>query len=244
MKISIIDDDNRVTAKAEKLIENYRSKNEVIMECTSYGSPEAFLKDFDAGRFQIIFMDVYFGAGSMNGVEASRKIRELDQKVIIIFLTDSEEHMPDAFSVHAFSYIRKPELEERIETVLDDAMRVLPHPRMFSFMQRRQNISLNVEDIIYAQTAGHYIELQDIHGNMWRPRMTFTELSDKLKDIHEFLQINKGILVNMEHIRGFEDNSVIMIDGNWLPVRVRGYAGIVRKWHEYNFSKIRSESDI
>lgn len=243
MKISIVDDDSRVLEKTKALIENYTEKNGLAACCEGFDAPEAILEGYGKSAPQIIFMDVYFGGDHMTGIEASRKIREMDQRAMIVFLTDSAEHMPDAFSVHAFSYIVKQDMEDKLEQVLDDAVAMLPQPKLLTFMHRRQSVSLQADTIISAQTAGHYIELQDVQGNLWRPRMTFTELTEKLKDMQEFLQINKGILVNMEHISGFEDNSVIMIDGSRLPVRVRGYAGIVRQWHEYNFEKIRSEGE-
>ena len=43
----------------------------------------------------------------MTGMEATESIRAMDSDTLIVFLTASEEHMPDAFRFHAYDYISK-----------------------------------------------------------------------------------------------------------------------------------------
>ena len=71
--------------------------------------------------------------------------------------------------------------------------------------------------------------------------MTFFDMSRKLDKAKEFLLVNKGILVNMDHIKNFDNNNVLMTDGSSLPVRVRGYSNLVKEWHNYNFEKLRAD---
>ena len=70
------------------------------------------------------------------------------------------------------------------------------------------------------------------------------KLSMKLKQAREFLMINKGIMVNMDHIRDLSGSVAVMTDGSTLPVRMRGQAAIVRAWHDYNFDKLREGERI
>ena len=43
----------------------------------------------------------------------------------------SEDHMGDAFSVHAFDYLLKPLNQDRLFTCLDDSMKLLPKPEEY-----------------------------------------------------------------------------------------------------------------
>ncbi len=54
----------------------------------------------------VIFMDIYMEG--MTGMESHRKHScAMDSDTLIVFLTASEEHMPDAFRFHAYDYISK-----------------------------------------------------------------------------------------------------------------------------------------
>lgn len=49
--------------------------------------------------------------------------------------------------------------------------------------------------------------------------------------------INRGTAVNMDCISDIEDGCCVMKDGRKLPIKVREYGNIRRKWHEYRFEK-------
>ena len=53
--------------------------------------------------------------------------------------------------------------------------------------------------------------------------------------------IISGTAVNMDCISDIEDGCCVMKDGRKLPIKVREYGNIRRKWHEYRFEKIRAE---
>ena len=55
-----------------------------------------------------------------------------------------------------------------------------------------------------------------------------------------FLLINKGILVNMDHIIKFENKTCLLTGGISLPVRVREYAQIEQAWLDYIFAQIHA----
>ena len=180
----------------------------------------------------------------MTGVDAIRALREKDRKAYVIFLTDSHDHMPDAFSVHAYSYIIKSDLKETLPRVLNDLMSTIAIPRSMTLKNGKQTVMLSIGDIISIQTEGHYLVVRSMGGVTNRVRMTFAEMQEKLKQAREFLMINKGIMVNMDHIRDLSGSVAVMTDGSTLPVRMRGQAAIVRAWHDYNFDKLREGERI
>jgi len=57
----------------------------------------------------------------LDGLEAARRIIEIDRTTLIIFLTGYLEYMPEAFGVHAFDYISKPVDPERLQRAIKDA---------------------------------------------------------------------------------------------------------------------------
>ena len=71
--------------------------------------------------------------------------------------------------------------------------------------------------------------------------MTFSSIKDKLDEVNHFLQLLRGLLVNMDYITDF-DNETCRLKGNIsLPINVRNAKKIEQVWHNYMFNKIRRE---
>ena len=62
---------------------------------------DAYRSDVD-----LIFLDIQ--VPDMMGIDAARRIRDVDQEVMIIFVTNLTQYAIDGYSVRAFDYILKP----------------------------------------------------------------------------------------------------------------------------------------
>lgn len=241
MKIACVDDNQEILQQMGALLNRYGEEKGIMIDLCCYDSAEEFLKETHQGEYNIVFMDIYFDGQEMTGIEAARKLRRKDSQCMIIFLTSSSDHMPEAFAVHAFSYVLKEELENQMRDVLDDAVKVLPVAKNLSVKQGSQELKIPHQTIICAYTDGHYMNIRILQGEPVRLRMTFRELLDQLETEKCFLQINKGVLVNMDHIKSIEEGDCGMIDGTWLPIRHRDRSSLIATWRSYQFDKIREE---
>lgn len=71
---------------------------------------------------EIAFLDVRMR--SMTGLELARRLKEIQPKINIIFVTGYDEYAGQAMQLHASGYIEKPVTEEKIRRELGD----LRHP--------------------------------------------------------------------------------------------------------------------
>lgn len=240
MNVAIVDDDHKILDSVQKLVGTFCEEHGIPADISVFDEPQLFIDSIRDNRYSLVVMDIYFKGLSETGVDAITKLREIDRGSIVMFLTDSGDHMPAAFAVHAFSYIMKSDLEKLMPQALEDMVRIIPEARTITVPYKRQQMVLRITDIMVVQAEGHYILIRRNGEEDLRVRMTFSELSQKLENMEEFLSINKGILVNMDYISQFRNNGVILTDESFLPVRTRGYAAIERQWHEYNFAKLRT----
>lgn len=239
MHIAIVEDIPAEAAKLEKVLKSLSQKWCIAFEISFFSSGEQFIDNFEKINFNIIFMDIYLD--NMTGVETAKKLRKIDSHCILIFLTSSIEYMSDAFTCHAFEYIQKPFDEKRIEQVMTDALNVLPKEMQYlKFTSSRQTVHMLYSDFLSAVTSDHYINILDINGNVYKSRQTFSEFMKPLKTDRRFLQINKGILVNMDYVISIEDNICTIKNGMTLPVKIRDSSKIKESWYKYGFEKIRT----
>ncbi len=138
----------------------------------------------------------------MSGIEAAQMIRVTDRDAIIVFLTTSEDHMPDAFRLHAYEYIVKPVRKEDLFPVMDDILKKttpVTSPS-FSFPVREGEACILFDDLVTVGTDAHnYLEIFDKDGNEYLTRMAFAAACDHLQSDKRFLQVRRGVIVNMAY---------------------------------------------
>ena len=158
----------------------------------------------------------------MNGTDTASLMRRSDNRVILIFLTSSPDHMKDAFNVHAFHYIKKPISRERMYCCLDDAFRLIPHNEAYiNFTSDNVTVRLDYKDIIFIKADRHYTIICDCCNNIYQPYIYFTALTKPLMSDERFFQLSRGILCNMDYITGFSKDCCNLSNNTFLPITIR-----------------------
>ena len=52
--------------------------------------------------------------------------------------------------------------------------------------------------------------------------------------------VSRGILVNMDHITGFQGNNCLLQNDLSVPVTQRKLRQLIQTWHNYNFTKFHN----
>ena len=111
----------------------------------------------------------------------------------------SEDHMGDAFSVHAFDYLLKPLNQDRLFTCLDDSMKLLPKPEEYlSFTSNGLEMRLFYGNIVVLQVSGHSTVLIDSTGKEYSVYSAFSVFTKPLMEDSRFLLVSRGVLINMD----------------------------------------------
>lgn len=240
MKIALVDDDAACLSEMEKLCHAFSAREQRAVETVCFCSAEAFLAALPGSGFSLVFLDIYMG--SLTGVDAARLLRETDGRCLIVFLTSSTEHMPEAFTCHAFEYITKPFTPERIENVLRDAFRLLPDDASYiEIGTGRRSVRVLLDQIVSVSADGHYLDIGLTDGRTLRPRMTLAEFLDETGPDARFLIVNKGVVLNAEYILDFENSCCLLENGARFPIRQRDKLEIEQAVLDYRFDCLRRQ---
>lgn len=238
MKIALVDDEQTCLDEMAGLVNDFATRRCCQIEIVPFLNGEAFLESFEDGGFSAVFMDIYMNG--IDGVAAALKMRGLDNKCILVFLTSSTDFMPDAFSCHAFEYITKPFSPQRIFQVLTDILEVLPPLQKYiNITSDRKTVQVFLDEVASVATDAHYLDIALTDGEKLRCRMTMAEFVELTGRDSRFLPINKGITINADYILEFEDNCCILENGTQFPIRVRDRLQIEQAARNYHFRKIR-----
>lgn len=237
MQFALIDDAAAEREQAMRLFDAYAEEKQLDFSVKAFDSGESFLSGFTPYAYDIIFMDIYMSG--MNGIETAKKLRETDNRSLLVFLTSSGEHMGHAFSVHAFDYIEKPLERAKFFACLTDCLAVLPSPEKYlSFSCGGVDIRLYYSEIACLVSSGHSTVVRCVSGREYTVYGAFSVFTKDVAQEGRFLLVSRGILVNMDHISGFEENYCILQNGMTVPVTQRKQRQLAQLWHNYNFAKI------
>lgn len=237
MKIALVDDEQIYLDEMARLCREFGEEKSLEIELAKYYDGDSFLQSDD--KYSIVFMDIYMNG--TDGVLTAQRFRGRDSGCILIFLTSSTEHMPEAFSCHAFEYIVKPFSPNRVKEVLNDVMKIIPEPSKYlEIYSDRKNVRIALDDIVSAVTDAHYLDVGILNGTSFHCRMTMGQFLERTNGDVRFILINKGIIVNADYITDFENNCCILENGARFPIRVRDRLKIEQAVRDYNFDKIRS----
>lgn len=84
---------------------------------TRFSSGEEFLGAFTAGKYDLIFLDIYMDG--ITGMETAKRIRRADHGCRIIFITTSPEFAVESYDVSASFYLLKPIEKNGVFAALD-----------------------------------------------------------------------------------------------------------------------------
>ena len=241
MNIAIVDDSRTDIGQLSELLREYASINHLEIRIDGFQNPREFTSLYTPYKYTLVFLDIYMN--EISGVAIAEKIRKEDCDAAIVFLTTSPDHMPEAFSLHAYDYILKPADKKRVFRMLDDiTKKETKDGKLFSFADRNAEHHLRYSDIMVIRSNSHYLQIIDKDMTEYKTRMTFSEAAATLSGEGRFLTINRGMLINMDHVTSFSDGICVINGSIYLPYNVKKHKELEQTYRNYIFSQLRQNT--
>ena len=114
MRILCVDDE----PLALQMLEMSVKKAKPDADVSAFRKPRELLEAAQKGGCDIAFLDIHMRG--MNGVELAKKLKAVNPKMNIIFVTGFSDYTGDAMRLHASGYIMKPVNQAKVEQELAD----------------------------------------------------------------------------------------------------------------------------
>lgn len=214
IQIAIVEDELRFAKQLQSYIRQYEKESGRQIHITTFVDGED-ITDHYCGAYDIILMDIQMQF--MDGMTAAEKIRELDNEVIIMFITNMIQYAIRGYEVDAMDYVVKPVEYFAFSQKLDKAIGRLKKSGSISISVPAEDgiKKLAVSEIYYIESQGHYAKYRTAQGE-FLSRVPLRELEEKMKK-YGFFRCGKGFLVNMKHVDGISGGDCI-IGGGRIPI--------------------------
>ncbi|MBR4341523.1 MAG: response regulator transcription factor [Lachnospiraceae bacterium] len=230
MRIAVCDDEREELGKFENIIAEIHGNYQV----DNFLSAGDLLRAVNGGiKYELIFLDIYLK--DRNGIDLAKEIQAVSPDTSIVFTTVSTEHAVEAFSVRALHYLVKPLSLESVTEVFSrlGTKKELRHTLTLCI---ERNMTVLFQDEIISVIAHLHSTLINTVNNtlfsVWKPYKEIEELLDK-----NFLNIKKGVTVNMHYIRKMTAQKCFMKDGREFLLRRE----IAKELRDKYFSFVKNE---
>ena len=216
LNIIILEDQAEQADRLSHMLKKYAESHEgFAYNLKLYDRSIPFLTEYKCDA-DLLFLDIQIP--DMLGMEAAKRIRQMDNRVMIIFVTMLTQYAIEGYSVGAFDYVLKPVRFEEFSSKMDRVCRMLAHQSTSMTLEVRTKEEIrriNVDDITFIEVSNHDVLIHTDSEiiQQWGNLKTYEE---KLAPAH-FVRCNVSFLVNLKYVRAVNGNTV-MVHGHNLPI--------------------------
>lgn len=215
-KFLICDDQPLHLDILERNLGNYLNAKNINYMCKRAETGKEVIKQFKQYEFNIIFLDI--GLPDMKGTDISKKLRNINKDVLIIFVTSYDNYKTEAFKQFAFNYIDKPINVDEFNEIMDKALEKINMRNYYINEHKKiklettdKVIELYFKDILYFESKGKNSLAYTYDNKKYLVKLLFKELENVL-DNSNFLKCHRSYIININKVACFNTTTIKLIN--------------------------------
>lgn len=199
--IAIVDDEKTAADAIQAILARYAAERNIVFHTDWYSNPVQFLTQY-TNRYDLVLLDI--DMPGLNGMDAARKLRDMDDMVSLMFITNMRQYAISGYEVNADDFVVKPvsyyDLAMKLDRVRKKDMR--KEQDVVSVKDDGVVKFIPVRDIRYVEVLKHRL-LYHTPDKVYEERGTLKKLEPVLVSNH-FSKCNNYCLVNLRFVSGID----------------------------------------
>jgi len=235
MFIAICEDNKNDRERLMSLLKRHRLK--------VYSSSRPFMFEYEdyQNKFDMVILDIEMPPGEANGIQVGRFIREKDENIPIVFITDHLKYAVPCYEVHPYHYLLKRAPAEKLLKIVDEVENKLHKywNDCLNIKTRGGFIRLPKADIFYLE--GFYQKLLIHTADVIHERynVSIEGMLLELNDVR-FFQTHKSYAVNIDKLERAIGNytMALLTNGDTVPIRRRLKPEVIKYLAGYGVANV------
>lgn len=195
IRVAIVEDTKPDSDRLVALIDEWKALHNTSIVTNVYPDAVAFLEQ-GMEDADIIFMDIRMP--HMSGMEAARRLREVNTHSILIFLTTLAGYAIKGYAVDAMDFIVKPIKPERFATIFEKAVRLCERKKDHIAINIKDHVlRVNTDEILYIESFAHS-KIYHIGSRAYSVQEDMDNLLSKLPP--GFFRCHRSYIVNLKNV--------------------------------------------
>ena len=210
-KIAIIEDDQFELEQTYQTLNQYCQQEKLEIQIDKYSDPTQFPIKM---KYDALFLDIVMPG--IDGLTLADMILE-HHEPLFIFITHKCNFMINTFSVHAYDFIPKVNLESRLIPVFEGVIdRLSKICRKISFKTTEGIVCCALNDIVYIEIRNHTLSIIT-KEKTYECRASLRSMISKISH-PSFILINQSTYINLNHIKNYKNPTIAMSNGDTVYV--------------------------
>lgn len=214
IRIGIAEDDQVYVDQIQNFLNQYRKETGETFSVRVFR--DGFQLAFDyKPEFDILLLDVEMP--KMDGITAAKRIRKVDQEVVILFITNMAQYAINGYEVRARSYILKPINYYGFFLELQEAIASLKRRDVKALLLTTEDgmVKVPVGKVLYVENQKHDLYIHTTE-TVIRIRSAMKDMEERLTGCF-FARSSVSYLINLAHVSGISGD-MVLVEGEKLPI--------------------------
>lgn len=228
-RIALVDDEKIFTDQIEEYIRQYQAENPAEFQVSVFHSSTEFIAGFQK-EYDLILLDVEMP--KLNGMELAHKIREMDEQVVLMFITNMAQYAIHGYSVGALDFVTKPINYYTFAMKLTRALKRVPKKESTSILLTMADgvKRIDIKQIFYLEVQNRLLHYYTDEGE-FVVRGSLQAAEEKLAG-HPFEKCNHWYLVNLMHVKEVRKN-IVVVGSHELEISRRNKTSFLKALTDY-----------
>lgn len=215
LHIAICDDEQSFVDHLTGLIRQYTAETSEEIKVTPYYDGLDLIEKYDTS-IDLIFLDIQMKI--MDGLCTAERIRQMDEKVGIIFLTTLAQYGLEGYKYQAANYIIKPIKYVRLKDELNQflARSRRDHSPSVTIKNDSGRYKILLKSLRYVETFNRNLLFHTEQENIVCYK-SMKETEQELKG-QGFARSHSSYLVNLFYVKGVQKLEITLVTGEILPI--------------------------
>lgn len=213
--IAICDDEKDFIIYLTELLGQYAAETGETIKITPYYDGMELMEGYDP-TIDLIFLDIQMKLA--DGLHTAEKIRQMDEKVSIIFLTTLTQYGLEGYKYQAANYIIKPIKYIRLKSEMDSWLkkRSRNDSPFIVIANDSGKYKVFLKSLRYIETFNRNLLLHTEQENI----ICYKSMKDMERELADksFTRCHTSYLVNLFYVQGVKNLEIKLITGETLPI--------------------------
>lgn len=207
IRIALVEDEENNVKEINSYLKRYSKEYNVEIQISNFGYANLFLSQYN-NNFDIVLMDI--GLPDIDGMTAIRKLREIDNNVLVIFVTNLAQYAVNGYEVDAFDFLVKPVSYYNLVLKINRALERIGSrkEKQIWVSTRNEKRLIMASKLKYVEVIKHKIIYHTVDGEV-SSLGSLKNVCDELEGL-SFALCNQCYLVNLHYVTGIDGYKCII----------------------------------